>query len=216
MSTPPLQHPPLDRRDFLRTGVLGALAWWLTRDAEAAPVRSMAPRAVMDLLGSQMVVIRRSAWSRTAPTYRRLKIAGAYSRITVHHTGTQPLRTTSARLVAQEIGSIQGAHLSQHYGDIAYHLIVDYAGRVWEGRSLAFEGAHTMSANESNIGIMLLGNFERQAPSPAQLATLDDLVALLRRQYRIRRTRIYGHRDLSPSACPGRQLYPYVAQLRQA
>jgi hypothetical protein len=216
MSNTPLQHALLDRRGFLHAGLLGMLGTWLTREAGAAPMRSMAPRAVMDLLGRQMVVIRRSAWSRATPSYRRLRIASVFSRITVHHTGTQPLRVTSARLVAQEIGSIQGAHLAQHYGDIAYHLIIDYSGRVWEGRSLAFEGAHTMNANTGNIGIMLLGNFERQTPSPAQLATLNDLVALLRRQYRIRRTRIYGHRDLSPSACPGRQLYPYVAQLRHA
>ncbi len=216
MSTTPLQHTGLDRRGFLQAGVLGALACWLTREAGAAPVRSMAPRSVMDLLGTQLVVIRRSTWCRAEPTYRRLKIASAFNRITVHHTGTQPLRLTSARLVAQEIGSIQGAHLAQHYGDIAYHLIVDYSGRVWEGRSLAFEGAHTMNANTGNIGIMLLGNFEKQAPSPAQVAAMDDLVVLLRRQYRIRPSRVYGHRDLSPSACPGRRLYPYVAQLRRA
>lgn len=216
MSTTSIQHTGLDRRGFLKVGLLGALGYWLTCDAEATPARYMAPRMVMDFLGTQMVVIRRSAWNRIGPSYRRLKIASPFTRITVHHAGTQPLRMTSARLVAQEIGNIQGAHMAQHYGDIAYHLVVDYAGRVWEGRSLAFEGAHTMNANEGNIGIMLLGNFEKQFPSPAQLASMQDLVALLRRQYRIRQSRVYGHRDLSPSACPGRQLYPYVAQLRHA
>jgi len=119
-------------------------------------------------------------------------------------------------VVAQEISNVQGAHLALHYGDIAYHLIIDYAGRVWEGRSLAYEGAHTLNANEGNIGVMLLGNFEKQDPSAAQLATQANLVALLRHQYRIRASRVYGHRDLSPTICPGGRLYPYVAQLRQA
>ncbi len=211
-----IQTPGLDRRSFLRLGLFGGLSYWLMSRAEAAPAQSMAPRAVMDRLDSQMIVIRRSAWSHSGPAFSRMKPAGRFRRITVHHAGTQPLRLTSPRLVAQEISAIQGAHLSQRYGDIAYHLVVDYAGRVWEGRSLSYEGAHTLNANEGNLGIMLLGNFERQSPSPAQLATLSDLVALLRKQYRVRASRVYGHRDLSPSACPGRRLYPYVAQLRQA
>ena len=206
----------LDRRAFLRLTVFGAVSAWLGRTAVAAPVRSMAPRAVIDLLGTQIGIIRRSAWARTPINYARLRAAGPYTRITLHHTGTQPLRMTSAHLVAQEISSVQGAHLALHYGDIAYHLVVDYAGRVWEGRSLAYEGAHTMNANEGNIGIMLLGNFEKQDPSMAQLATQANLVALLRRQYRIRASRVYGHRDLSPTVCPGGRLYPYINQLRQA
>lgn len=215
MLPPPVQAVELTRRGFLRVGLLGAVGCWLADRTDAAPARSMAPRSVIDLLGAQMIVVRRSAWSRMGPTLSRLKTATRYRRITIHHTGTQPIRATSTRIVAREIGDIQSAHLAQHYGDIAYHLIVDYAGRVWEGRSLAFEGAHTLNANEGNIGVMLLGNFERQSPSEAQLATLSELVPLLRRQYRIAASRVYGHRDLSPSACPGRYLYPYVTRFRR-
>ena len=209
-------HGLIDRRTFLRLGLFGAVAGWLARPAAAASARSMAPRSVMDRLGAQMGIIRRSAWARAPISLARLRAADPYTRITLHHTGTQALRMTAPNLVAQEISNVQGAHLAQHYGDIAYHLIIDYAGRVWEGRSLAYEGAHTLNANEGNIGVMLLGNFERQDPSAAQLATQANLVALLRRQYRIRASRIYGHRDLSPSVCPGGRLYPYVAQLRHA
>lgn len=216
MAQPPLQTVSFNRRLFLKLGAAGAAGLWLGRQAEGAPVRSLAPRAVLDRLSTQMVVIRRSAWSRTSPVYTRLKPATPFSRITVHHAGMQPIRATDVHQVAREVGNIQDAHMGQHYGDIAYHLIVDYAGRVWEGRSLVFEGAHTLNANEGNLGVMLLGNFEKQSPSAAQLATLNDLVALLRQQYRVRTSRVFGHRDLSPSMCPGRRLYPYVAELRHA
>lgn len=216
MKAAPVQTATASRRQFLKLGAWAALGAWIGRDAEAAPVRTLAPRAVMDWLGTQMVVIRRSAWSRVTPAYPRLHTTDRYWRITVHHAGMQAIRTTDIRQVAREISNIQGAHMGQHYGDIAYHLIVDYAGRVWEGRSLVFEGAHTANANEGNLGLMLLGNFEKQSPSAAQLATMGNLVELLRRQYRVRASRVYGHRDLSPSMCPGRQLYPYVAQLRHA
>jgi len=206
----------LDRRTFLRLGVMGVVGVWLGRPAAAATLRSMAPRATIDFLGTQIGVIRRSIWARTPVNATRLHPASTFTRITLHHTGTQALRMTAPHLVAQEISNIQGGHLALHYGDIAYHLVIDYAGRVWEGRSLAYEGAPTMNANEGNIGVMLLGNFEKQDPSAAQLATQNNLVALLRRQYRIRASRVYGHRDLSPTICPGGRLYPYVAQLRQA
>lgn len=210
------QNGMIDRRTFLRLGLFGAVAGWLTRPAAAAPASSMAPRSVLDLLGSQIGVIRRSAWARAPINLARLHAADPYTRITLHHTGNKPFRATAPHFVAQEISNIQGAHLSQHYGDIAYHLVVDYAGRVWEGRSLAYEGAHTLNANEGNIGVMLLGNFEKQDPSAAQLATQANLVALLRRQYRIRASRVYAHRELSPTVCPGARLYPHVTQLRQA
>jgi len=162
-----------------------------------------------------MTVIRRSAWNRTPPSLSRLKTAERYTRLTIHHAGALPIRHTIASMVARDLNSILSAHMDHHYGDIAYHLVVDYAGRVWEGRSLRYEGAHVLSENDGNVGVMLLGNFERQRPSPAQLTVMGDLTELLRLQFGIRRSRVYGHRDLSPSMCPGRNLYPYVSGLRQ-
>jgi hypothetical protein len=107
------------------------------------------------------------------------------------------------------------SHQEHRFGDIAYHLIVDYAGRVWEGRSLSYEGAHVSSANEGNIGVMLLGNFERQYPSAAQLAALDDLIGILRRQYGFGAARVFGHRDLRRTLCPGDRLYPTIAEIKK-
>ena len=64
------------------------------------------------------------------------------------------------------------------------------------------------------IGIMLLGNYEELSPTAAQLATLDQAIALLRARYGIKRHRVYGHRDLAPSVCPGRHLYPHLTAIR--
>jgi hypothetical protein len=176
----------------------------------------MSRRSLLEAIGSQLPLMPRAAWDHTRPVTSRLREASPYYRITVHHSGSSPLRQTARFSVARELKGILGAHLDKRCGDIAYHLAIDYVGRVWEGRSLVYEGAHTLSANEGNIGILLLGNFEKQAPSPAQLAALDGLTRILRRTCAIRRSRVYGHRDLSPSACPGRRLYPYVASLRQS
>ncbi len=213
----PTDHTPRrSRRDFLRFSALGLLSLLAPRWTGASPVRAMTPAETLDRIASQLTVIRRLNWTRTAPHLERMTPAASYSRITVHHAGTQPFRRTSRSRTAGEISRILESHLDQRYGDIAYHLIVDYSGRVWEGRSLAYEGAHVSSENEGNIGVMLLGNFERQYPSASQLATLDELVGLLRRQYHVPAMSVYAHRDLSPTLCPGERLYPSVAEMRLA
>lgn len=203
------------RRRFALLGVMTMLAWLLPRPARAVPIRRPRTRSVLDVVEARMGLIRRRQWDGSRPRFGRLTPASAYYRITVHHSGTDSITCTAPRSVAHAIGSIVSAHRGRRYGDIAYHFVVDYGGRVWEGRSLAYQGAHVLSANRGNIGILLLGNFERQDPSPAQLAAMRKLVDILRLCCSISRSQIYGHRDLSSSVCPGRRLYPYVAALRR-
>jgi hypothetical protein len=202
------------RRNALMLGLGAIVVSLFPSIASAIPRKTLRPTTILDAIASEMTLIRRSSWDRTPPNRNRLNPSGRYSRITVHHEGTDPFYATSHTYVARELQTVLYAHRSRRYGDIAYHLAVDYVGRVWEGRSLCYEGAHVLSNNEGNIGIVLLGNFERQRPSHSQLTAMNDLILALRRTCGIRSSRIYGHRDLSPSACPGRQLYPYVAQLR--
>lgn len=211
----PVQVPLLKRRHVVSLGLGAIITACLPSAARALPSRSLRPATILDAISTEITLIRRSFWDRTPPNRHRLDPATRFSRITIHHEGTDPFYSTSHTCVARELQTVLGAHRTRRYGDIAYHLAVDYAGRVWEARSLSYEGAHVLSNNEGNVGILLLGNFERQRPSASQLAAMNSLVAILRRTCGIRGSRVYGHRDLSPSACPGRRLYPYVAQLRQ-
>lgn len=210
-----VSNPEVSRRTFLTLGGAGLLALVLPKAAQAWPVRQARPRSILDSVAGELPLIRRSAWDRSRPILSRLRFATPYWRITVHHAGTSPFQATAPSAVARELGHIVSSHRERHFGDIAYHLAIDYAGRVWEGRSLAFEGAHVANANEGNIGVLLVGNFERQYPSNAQLIAMGNLVDILRTKCRIPRSRVYGHRDLSPSMCPGRWLYPYVTSLRK-
>ena len=208
-------EPGISRRSFLTLSGVGLLALLLPRTARAWPVRQAQPRTILDSIAGTLPLIRRNAWDRSRPIRSRLRFASPYWRITIHHAGTDPFQATSPNAVARELSHIVAAHRDRHFGDIAYHLAIDYAGRVWEGRSLSFEGAHVANANVGNIGILLIGNFERQYPSNAQLIAMGNLVDIVRAKCRIRPSQVYGHRDLSPSMCPGRSLYPYVASLRK-
>jgi hypothetical protein len=159
-----------------------------------------------------MELLRRSEWTDTAPRTWRVREVGNYDRITIHHAGEATNFHTDKNAVLHDIEGIYVGHLDRNYGDIGYHFILDYAGRVWEGRSLAYEGAHVAGQNEKNIGVVFLGNFEEQEPSGEQLASMRLLAGILKEHYGIKGHRVYGHRDLGKSVCPGRNLYPHVSR----
>jgi hypothetical protein len=182
--------------------------------ARASLIPRLAPNGDLYTIASQMTVLPRSAWDSQPADTTRLHRCDGYTRATIHHAGNRVVRDASLATVASGLNNIRDAHLEQRYGDIGYHLIVDYAGRVWEGRALAYEGAHVLNENAGNFGVMLLGNFERQSPSLPQLVSMQGLVQALQLRYGIPNSRIYGHRDLGASVCPGRNLYPYVSELR--
>lgn len=161
-------------------------------------------------------VIPRSNWTRVGIARpSEVYPLGAVSRITVHHEGVTPFTTTSEDVTRQRLEIIRRGHVSvRGWADIGYHYIIDPAGRVWEGRSIRYQGAHVKDQNENNLGIMCLGNFEKQSPTPAQQAALDRLLVSQMRQYRVGVARVYTHRELAPTECPGRSLQRYMVLAR--
>lgn len=207
----------INRRGFLRAIASGvplacaapSLVW-----GNSPPVPSLA--SVMHSIRARVDLRRRDRWAGEEPVWRRLRRVDAYSRITVHHAGCGVNFHTQEAEVAYDIESIRVGHLARRFGDIGYHFVVDRAGRVWEGRSLQYMGAHVSHENEQNIGLMLLGNFEEQQPASRQLEALASLTGVLRRRFGIAPRQVYGHRDLGHTLCPGRHLYGQVGRLRRA
>ncbi len=205
------------RRSFafrmMTAGFLGLLLD--RRQALSATVKRPLPDVDLSFVEEHVPVLRRNEWAQEAPRTWLLREGGVYDRITVHHQGGRQSVTRNKSAVAAEIDAIYGGHRRHRYGDIAYHFIVDYAGRVWEGRSLAYQGAHVSRQNVRNLGILVLGNFEEQSPSAASLETLETLVGALRSGFGVKKHRVYGHCDIGSSVCPGKNLYPYVENMRK-
>ena len=207
----------LTRRTFLKRGLLAlpALMVGASDLCAASEIRSASSYGLA-FISEQLPLIRRSQWARAPSLDGRLQRAGYYTRITVHHTGTSVNVHTARSLIVRDLNSVLQAHLQLRYGDIGYHFAVDYTGQVWECRPLAYEGAHVSGENEANVGVVLLGNFEKQRSSMDQLLAMRQLVALVQQRFRIPARRTYGHRDLGQTLCPGRYLYPHVVQIRTA
>ncbi len=163
----------------------------------------------------------RSAWRASRPIASRLtRASGGYDKITVHHTAdvSGARFDGSLRDSTQTLRQVQSEHMDgRGYGDIGYHFLIDPAGRVFEGRSLAYQGAHAGGVrNRQNIGICLLGNFETRRPTPQAVAALTDLLADLRRKNRIERDQVFCHRELKSTLCPGAHLASWTTDYRRA
>lgn len=166
----------------------------------------------------RLSAMSRNAWGASAAIPTKMKAMGGVTRLTIHHEGSaKPNNDTTPAQVAATLRLIQGQHRKRMgAGDIGYHFIIDRSGTIWQGRDWAFQGAHTSGANSNNIGVMLLGNFEIQQPTPQQLQSLRLITASLVRKYGLNpRKDIYGHSDFCNTQCPGKNLKPHVAALRR-
>ena len=112
---------------------------------------------------------------------------------------------------------VQDLHIDRRaFADVAYHFMIGIDGTIYQGREINIRGAHVQGFNTGSVGIVLLGNFNEEKPTEAQLTSLIVLVDYLRFTYNIRY--LAGHKDYpnqSPDGteCPGENLYPLLTGL---
>lgn len=128
--------------------------------------------------------------------------------IVIHHVGV-PSGDISAAQIHQ-------GHLNNGWCGIGYHYVIRKNGIIERGRPLVTVGAHAYGQNEHTVGINVTGNFEWEKPTPYQLKSLVNLVTALCRIYNLdpNMHTVVGHRDVNDTACPGRNLYAKLPDIR--
>lgn len=127
--------------------------------------------------------------------------------IVIHHSATP-------RGSAAEIDRV---HRQKGWDELGYHFVIGNGAGSGDGQievgsrwRTQKHGAHTKTAdnryNDFGIGICLVGNFENSRPTPAQVRSLERLVAHLMSAYRVGPDAVLGHNQCKPTACPGRFL----------
>jgi LysM repeat protein len=160
------------------------------------------------LPGSGYVLVGRSRWTNKPPSGNNRPI-GKVTRITIHHTDEHGglIGLPDVEVVKR----IENYHRNgKKWCAIGYHYLVGKDGRVYEGRPNTLQGAHVLSENENNIGISTIGNWHKSLPSTRQLTALKAFIEDTRDRYHVGAKRIYGHRDLNQSICPGDALYAWL------
>lgn len=162
-------------------------------------------------------VIPRDRWNARAPDTRSMTRMSAIHRITIHHSANLT-RQRNERAVVAALQAIQRYHMDERkWSDVAYHYLIDPAGRVWQGRETNWQGAHSgRENNPGNLGICLLGNFLRkqQEPTEAQTRALEGLLHRLLDHHGLNAQAIRTHSELKTTSCPGENLQAVVDRLR--
>ena len=135
--------------------------------------------------------------------------------IVIHHSATP----------AGNAAVFDKMHREKGWDELGYHFVIGNGPQSGDGQIEVGPrwpkqkwGAHAKTPNnefnERGIGICLVGNFDVERPTPAQMRSLTRLVAYLMRTYNISPRDVIGHGETKATDCPGR--YMNVAAVRRA
>lgn len=183
--------------------------------------------------GEKPPIVSRLEWG--SPDGNHQRATPSYSPVThliIHHTADGPVADAAAWVRA-----IWRFHvLTNGWADIGYNFLIAPDGTIFEGRAGGDNviGAHFSCQNTGTLGVALLGDFTREAPTRAAQDALVTLLAwrtmtLGLDPFAVRRHAgmqedmytIASHRDgnrfprsCTVTACPGDAFYPLLEKIR--
>jgi hypothetical protein len=115
-------------------------------------------------------------------------------------------------------------HKAKGWDELGYHFVIGNGtdtsdglveiGPRWTKQKW---GAHAKTAdnkyNNYGIGICLVGNFDNERPTKAQVQSVSRLVAFLMKTYNVPAERVIGHGDTKATDCPGKNVH--IADIRK-
>lgn len=195
------------------------------------------------LLVGAPAIIRRSTWGADETLTRATTGRDRLKSVVVHHTaGTNTYtRAESAQILR---GILEYHTQTLGWADIGYNVLVDKHGQIFEGRAgglhRVIEGAHARGYNSATCGVSVLGDYSATAvPSAVVQAigkiagwkllgsfvtsatgtvsytvTAEDVVHETGSTVAL--PRIFAHRDVNHTDCPGDRLYAQMGAIRSA
>jgi hypothetical protein len=143
-------------------------------------------------------------------TYR-LRIPHDITHITLHHSGSpQPLRPEDD--VVAKLQRLQAwGETDRNWWDVPYHFLIGLDGTIYEGRDWHYMGeTNTTYDPHGHLLISVVGNYNVQETTPAQLEAIADLMAWAAAAFHVPLDRIGGHYDYADTTCPGLYLRRYL------
>ena len=208
----------------------------------SSPVR-LAPQASAPLSGSSVLVphvITRAEWGASAPVCTP-DVATTLVGAVLHHTAGSNTYSTVAE-AEQQIRNDQRYHIqSRGWCDLGYNFVVDKWGNIYEGRANSMTkpviGVHAGGFNTGTVGIAMLGTYTDVNPSAATLESVADVIGWRLGVYGVNPqgmmtyytgvgenskflnqtvalSRVFGHRDVAYTACPGNVGYTTLGWIR--
>lgn len=194
---------------------------WLPGAGSMAPAQAAAPvcaapkpAAPAASTGTPYRLVTRTQWGARSMRANNDPMA-RINRLTVHHTGV--IAGMGPGRDVETVRRIQSMHQDDRgFADIGYHYIIGIDGAVYQGRPEHIQGAHAKGANNiGNLGVSLIGDFSGRMPSSAQMSTLQAVLRHQQQRLAIPMARVYGHRELGQTVCPGDRLFAWLERYRR-
>jgi len=193
-------------KKWLSTGRRGYLKAFENNQVKIARLNKLIEAAVKER--DLTKVYSREEWNAAEPN-------GTYStqwslKAGVQHHTAMP--TLSAKATVEDekerMRALQSIHLNNGWTDIGYALVVFPSGRIYEGRPGRYVGAHTLGHNTGYAGWALDGNYETSKPTKSAIKGCRRAREILG----VADKPLYGHNDLNPTSCPGKNLSPFLGK----
>lgn len=183
------------------------------RAAAAAMLAACAPLAPGPSAPARPEIVPRESWgSRPHPIPESRRQTPSW--ITLHHAGVPWRRGRSPEQFLRDMQRWGQERPNEtppgpYWPDLPYHFLIAPDGRIFEGRPVHFEpDSNTDYPLNGNVGVELMGDFDKQRPTLEQLRSAARLTAWLMREHGIDHAHVRGHRDAAPgqTGCPGADL----------
>lgn len=166
-----------------------------------------------------MEIISRARWgARHARGFAAAPLPA--KEVWLHHSVTSGGGVTASfETDAQAVRLLEQIGQARFGGGISYTFAVTESGRVFEGHGIDRRGAHTGGRNSIARAIVLVGDYSRRDPTPLQLASVAELLALGRANGWWPAARLNGgHRDApgASTSCPGDQAWNRIPAINTA
>ncbi len=110
---------------------------------------------------------------------------------------------------------VQQIAFGRDFSDISYSFLIFPTGNVYEGRGFGTVGAHTLGHNSTAYAMCLVGNYENEKMTDAQMDAVRAMIAEGQRLGFIASDfTVQGHREVTSTACPGRNAFDRLGELR--
>ncbi|WP_234567332.1 family 10 glycosylhydrolase [Rhodohalobacter sp. 614A] len=159
---------------------------------------------------NSLPVDRASALSTGSAEYR-LRVPHTIQKITLHHSGSaEPLKPGDDPKAILN-GLFDWGAKDRNWWDVPYHYLIDLDGNIYEGRNANYAGeTNTTYDPRGHLLISIMGNYNQQEPTQAQLDAIAEMMAYAIQKYDLSVEDIYAHGDWADTSCPGTHLQKYL------
>ena len=204
-----------------------------------AAVAAPPPAASASAATPRPAIRTRAQWGADESLRGRPSYTTTVQAMAVHHTASA--NGYAQADVPRLLRGFYAYHTqTRGWSDMGYQFLVDSFGTIWEGRHGGVDrpvlGAHAGGFNSQTSAVSLIGNYDSAAPSSRMLDAAADVIAWKLSTYgrdpmssvsltsagstryaagtRVTLRRVFGHRDVSLTSCPGDLVYRQIADIR--